>query len=150
MDYLQYTKDSYTERYSFDMVLNLIINGLPSILTTLSPQSTLPLNCFKPYYKWITFNTKLPDSIINSVQYLSFKPYYKWITFNTQKMFEDYSILYFLVLNLIINGLPSILPFSNGYVGLFKTNSVLNLIINGLPSILSIKLESCKSAEEMF
>ena len=37
---------------------------------------------FKPYYKWITFNT-----IELSALYLAigegFKPYYKWITFNT-------------------------------------------------------------------
>ena len=37
-----------------------------------------------------------------------FKPYYKWITFNTQniKKVADYMDT---VLNLIINGLPSIL-----------------------------------------
>ena len=38
---------------------------------------------FKPYYKWITFNT-----FVNMVKLMfdatSFKPYYKWITFNTQ------------------------------------------------------------------
>ena len=62
---------------------------------------------FKPYYKWITFNTcknekdwKNHDGVLNliinglpSIQEkyevnenneLSFKPYYKWITFNTQ------------------------------------------------------------------
>ena len=37
---------------------------------------------FKPYYKWITFNTKMME---NEVMGLvdGFKPYYKWITFNT-------------------------------------------------------------------
>ena len=36
---------------------------------------------FKPYYKWITFNT----TILKELQETSFcfKPYYKWITFNT-------------------------------------------------------------------
>ena len=38
---------------------------------------------FKPYYKWITFNTskyKKPDGLASII---GFKPYYKWITFNT-------------------------------------------------------------------
>ena len=38
---------------------------------------------------------------------MGFKPYYKWITFNTEKLktgsYKDYDVL-----NLIINGLPSI------------------------------------------
>ena len=37
----------------------------------------------------------------------SFKPYYKWITFNTSKTSNVFYIR-FIVLNLIINGLPSI------------------------------------------
>ena len=37
-------------------VLNLIINGLPSILLT-NGLFILSLPSFKPYYKWITFNT---------------------------------------------------------------------------------------------
>ena len=37
---------------------------------------------FKPYYKWITFNTKIEERAKETV-FLSFKPYYKWITFNT-------------------------------------------------------------------
>ena len=40
---------------------------------------------------------------------ISFKPYYKWITFNTYDLVWDISITVD-VLNLIINGLPSILP----------------------------------------
>ena len=40
------------------------------------------LICFKPYYKWITFNTRILDVVLS---------------------------LFFEVLNLIINGLPSIL-----------------------------------------
>ena len=45
---------------------------------------------FKPYYKWITFNTKF--KIFNGLFNWSFKPYYKWITFNTlvtQKTFAE-------------------------------------------------------------
>ena len=38
---------------------------------------------------------------------VSFKPYYKWITFNTYE--QIYTIQGYNVLNLIINGLPSIL-----------------------------------------
>ena len=37
----------------------------------------------------------------------SFKPYYKWITFNTAKL-DTIGICFPIVLNLIINGLPSI------------------------------------------
>ena len=40
---------------------------------------------FKPYYKWITFNTK--DENISGLELKDgFKPYYKWITFNTKKL----------------------------------------------------------------
>mgnify|MGYP001679547039 CR=1 FL=1 len=41
------------------------------------------------------------------LQVWSFKPYYKWITFNTYLLFGLLEIK--KVLNLIINGLPSIL-----------------------------------------
>ena len=38
---------------------------------------------FKPYYKWITFNTKVVLKKIKKIIDNRFKPYYKWITFNT-------------------------------------------------------------------
>ena len=38
--------------------------------------------CFKPYYKWNTFNTSKPENE-KLVEALRFKPYYKWNTFNT-------------------------------------------------------------------
>ena len=38
-------------------VLNLIINGLPSILNDVVINLDV-FGRFKPYYKWITFNTK--------------------------------------------------------------------------------------------
>ena len=69
------------------IVLNLIINGLPLILyiTGLVVPSSLS---FKPYYKWITFNT--PDYMCDSKAYVEcFKPYYKWITFNTMDELEN-------------------------------------------------------------
>ena len=63
---------------------------------------------------------------------MCFKPYYKWITFNTY--LTGYLIAFIMwVLNLIINGLPSIL--SKGVFTYPLSDVVLNLIINGLPSI---------------
>ena len=43
---------------------------------------------FKPYYKWITFNTLMEYQI--GILPLGFKPYYKWITFNTLKISKLY------------------------------------------------------------
>ena len=64
---------------------------------------------------------------------MSFKPYYKWITFNTYintaKDKQNKGVL-----NLIINGLPSIQEVDN-IAKFIKSEVVLNLIINGLPSI---------------
>ena len=81
MDYLQYAKRGL----SLDItvrVLNLVINGLPSIHTdTLLIYTTL-VGSFKPCYKWITFNT--PS--VQTSTYINLG-----------------------VLNLVINGLPSIL-----------------------------------------
>ena len=88
---------------------------------------------FKPYYKWITFNTVNVAKLQNLLNY-SFKPYYKWITFNTERLGKGYYTKDEEVLNLIINGLPSIL---NSFCSIFLLflKEVLNLIINGLPSI---------------
>ena len=63
-------------------VLNLIINGLPSIRIGSEVINEADNLCFKPYYKWITFNTtrSIGKRTNNS---RCFKPYYKWITFNT-------------------------------------------------------------------
>ena len=92
-------------------VLNLVINGLPSILLSLSRISLFPLIVsFKPCYKWITFNTykKIIELSIDG----SFKPCYKWITFNTLAESIVWVItLEATVLNLVINGLPSILKY---------------------------------------
>ena len=71
----------------------------------------------------------------------SFKPYYKWITFNTVLQIIMPLIVFSFVLNLIINGLPSILNLSKHSTLEHVRFSVLNLIINGLPSIL--RLEHC-------
>ena len=64
----------------------------------------------------------------------SFKPCYKWITFNTEGYLSEHQYKFADVLNLVINGLPSILTPDTGYKLYFSY--VLNLVINGLPSIL--------------
>ena len=64
--------------------------------------------------------------------FLSFKPYYNWNTFNTDAQVVDKTIAG-EVLNLIITGIPSILP---GKVFGLTAIMVLNLIITGIPSIL--------------
>ena len=62
---------------------------------------------FKPCYKWITFNIKAEERLVTLGNKKSFKPCYKWITFNIAKhYYENAEALY--VLNLVINGLPSI------------------------------------------
>ena len=43
-----------------------------------------------------------------SVDEVSFKPCYKWITFNTRRKRKEKWIQLQAVLNLVINGLPSI------------------------------------------
>ena len=57
---------------------------------------------FKPYYKWITLNTKYIGA--DRKEYIfRFKPYYKWITLNTIREM-GYNGVSYEVLNLIING----------------------------------------------
>ena len=48
------------------------------------------------------------DNLLEVLNHQSFKPYYKWITFNTQQKIYKLSTKTTSVLNLIINGLPSI------------------------------------------
>ena len=81
MEYLQYTA-GLKPPWTYLKVLNLVINGIPSIL-----------------YKV----TSIPNTAV-----LSFKPCYKWNTFNTEaeQKCEEYEALG--VLNLVINGIPSI------------------------------------------
>ena len=54
MDYLQYGNIT-SGLPSLDEVLNLIINGLPSISFGQYMEGQYNQS-FKPYYKWITFN----------------------------------------------------------------------------------------------
>ena len=54
----------------------------------------------------------LKDESLAALTSLRFKPYYKWITFNTKKvLLLIQRKLQLAVLNLIINGLPSIPGF---------------------------------------
>ena len=67
---------------AIDKVLNLIINGIPSILRCSGRDCPRGNPSFKPYYKWNTFNTNGKE--IEALRSQSFKPYYKWNTFNTR------------------------------------------------------------------
>ena len=57
-------------------VLNLVINGIPSILIT-GVALASEVKSFKPYYKWNTFNTRC-YFIFYILGYYSFKPYSNW------------------------------------------------------------------------
>ena len=57
MDYLQYIKITENKMEYLYKVLNLVINGLPSIQYLKAPIDDINLIGFKPCYKWITFNT---------------------------------------------------------------------------------------------
>ena len=89
------------------------------------------VSCFKPCYKWNTFNTLVIQTVnclwlyvlnlvisgIPSIQRIiyysnsrsnkSFKPCYKWNTFNTRTSYVAVMDERF-VLNLVISGIPSI------------------------------------------
>ena len=81
MDYLQYVK-WYVYKSENVGVLNLVINGLPSILK---------INNIQLIIKIIVLNlviNGLPSILMNMYcdefnEPLGFKPCYKWITFNT-------------------------------------------------------------------
>ena len=80
MEYLQYQFCSRCSIYQ-SLVLNLVINGIPSILEMLK-RIYRDIDCFKPCYKWNTFNTA-PELYLQ---------------------YENPGVL-----NLVINGIPSIL-----------------------------------------
>ena len=83
---------------------------------------------FKPYYKWNTFNTRYEGSL--GTESLSFKPYYKWNTFNT-------SIDFFAIKpNSCFKPYYKWNTFNTPAINPPSINgAVLNLIINGIPSI---------------
>ena len=107
MDYLQYVvTGTTTDDLVHTVVLNLVINGLPSIRKRRWDRSWWRWTGFKPCYKWTTFNT-LAAVAVGAGCYYSFKPCYKWTTFNTIANLACASSVA-KVLNLVINGLPSI------------------------------------------
>ena len=57
------------------------------------------------------------NAIVENITDIRFKPYYKWNTFNTQELIQglDRQVS---VLNLIINGIPSILKSINVMTGI--------------------------------
>ena len=73
-------------------------------------------------------------SIHNQLLYkfYRFKPCYKWNTFNTLSI-PILGINIILVLNLVINGIPSIQKIVLKKLHIIVL--VLNLVINGIPSI---------------
>ena len=82
MEYLQYSIYSYFIPPIY-IVLNLIINGIPSIQKDMKNLMKRSRKwSFKPYYKWNTFNT-FDIALHKKMQIHRFKPYYKWNTFNT-------------------------------------------------------------------
>ena len=79
MEYLQYiTYAKYAA--CVVVVLNLVINGIPSIRLGVIGGISQELS-FKPCYKWNTFNTQL--ELMLTATFMGFKPCYKWNTFNT-------------------------------------------------------------------
>ena len=117
--------------YMTTKVLNLVINGMPSILektdmfqhhnhklgfkpcykwnafnTALHAGDKAKYKCFKPCYKWNAFNTG--EARLKAMRLWSFKPCYKWNAFNTYRMIRN-GTRPCIVLNLVINGMPSIL-----------------------------------------
>ena len=87
------------------VVLNLVINGMPSILRFFDSVGVDAYG-FKPCYKWNAFNT-IRRKFYENFR-CSFKPCYKWNAFNTIKEDDFADQLSVGVLNLVINGMPSI------------------------------------------
>ena len=81
MEYLQYFSCMFQIEFSSKRVLNLVISGIPSIRLYVYSNSSNKW-CFKPCYKWNTFNTN-PTQVIDKDGAVGFKPCYKWNTFNT-------------------------------------------------------------------
>ena len=134
MEYLQYRYNNFSTFY-LSRVLNLVISGIPSILSfSLSILRVFNIS-FKPCYKWNTFNTLYSSPNVSLNIFKSFKPCYKWNTFNT--WFKSMYILLasVSVLNLVISGIPSILVNIDEKEVSLET--VLNLVISGIPSIHS-------------
>ena len=92
MDDLQYFNKESINFFNKLGVLNLVINGWPSILAKWMKERD-GLCGFKPCYKWMTFNTLVNGNLCE---------------------------LAYLVLNLVINGWPSILKYIVDNYGIFE------------------------------
>ena len=88
MDDLQYTVKKGTHLFNI-IVLNLVINGWPSIQKVFEHKGNIMEMGFKPCYKWMTFNTKMPRHLIEELNKWCFKPCYKWMTFNTRHDYDN-------------------------------------------------------------
>ena len=128
MEYLQY-KVMQEVGNKLIKVLNLIINGIPSILEDFGKVLTENLEVLNLIINGIPSIHYIQDKVVNRKivlnliingipsilyesifirwRYISFKPYYKWNTFNTANP-GSIPGKAFYVLNLIINGIPSI------------------------------------------
>ena len=76
-----------TQIKNLNGVLNLVINGIPSIQNGYKYINSNTWS-FKPCYKWNTFNTY--ENGKNARRSCSFKPCYKWNTFNTNENDREY------------------------------------------------------------
>ena len=59
--------ESVLSKDNVNEVLNLVINGIPSIQSKVWIESYL-LKCFKPCYKWNTFNTLEDFKILHGME----------------------------------------------------------------------------------
>ena len=87
MDYLQYHVNSQRLAIS-NLGFKPYYKWITFNTNHYTHNSTHSIFSFKPYYKWITFNTNL-RIFIEIGRKKSFKPYYKWITFNTIAMMSE-------------------------------------------------------------
>ena len=92
-------------------VLNLVINGWPSILCIIK-YSHLYLPRFKPCYKWMTFNTEIRQ-ICEEVALVLNLVINGWPSIHKRRKIKRNRT--FKVLNLVINGWPSI-PLPKGWM----------------------------------
>ena len=80
MDDLQYFKINFSSRFT-DFVLNLVINGWPSIQSSGNPLEMMEAVLNLVINGWPSIRLNWNDLSTNVRA--SFKPCYKWMTFNT-------------------------------------------------------------------
>ena len=89
--------------------------------------------CFKPCYKWNTFNTKDYTTIVTAIVAIVLNLVISGIP-SIQDLIEILLQKLLRVLNLVISGIPSI-PKKEWLIFGKYINIVLNLVISGIPSI---------------